>query len=444
MTSSNDPVTPPPAWLAPLLGPSSAAVDMADAAPGRGDRTGASSWITVASGTPQSPGGPLSFDAARALATQTGASLVVCTHAPAIACRRALHSAGLRHVSSFTAGPDLLHAHEIKPAGWAARWPGRALLLVAAATPGAELPLVSLLRRGLDGLGRFERALCSDKDKSLLFFGAPGPGVVVRVPHTRAARAAEERGHRMLDELGRHPGMTTLVPTAVGRVDRDGVFALAETRLRGRPLVEAITRRTRPRYAFAAGALLHELAGVAPAGRGPLGSASAAPLLNEVSGHLAHPAWIAPLATAVMRDLEGADSPLGLVHGDFGVRNLMTLDDARLGLIDWENGRTDAPLILDALNYLDSVERHCRGSTLVETIPLLASGSWPQGDEQALLEAVLARCGLSTRHRRGAAMLYWLWHVAALCRAGPLSGPSRARVDQVASWYLAHGQGAVR
>ena len=116
---------------------------------------------------------------------------------------------------------------------------------------------------------------------------------------------------------------------------------------------------------------------------------------------------------ALLHDhLEGATSRLGIVHGDFSVTNIIVNDGKISGVIDWEDVAYSAPPILDAFNYLDSLERaRNKNASLAQTIPLLAWDDWSVVEEQSFLNNFFQFCGIDTRNRQGFALLYWLYHV---------------------------------
>jgi aminoglycoside phosphotransferase (APT) family kinase protein len=112
--------------------------------------------------------------------------------------------------------------------------------------------------------------------------------------------------------------------------------------------------------------------------------------------------------------LAGAVYRPGLLHGDYGVSNILVSEARLSGVIDWENAQHAAPPVLDAFNYLDSVQRWCSaGLTLADTVPMLARGEWPIPEELAMLRRALARDGIPERYLRGFALLYWVRHLSA-------------------------------
>jgi aminoglycoside phosphotransferase (APT) family kinase protein len=118
------------------------------------------------------------------------------------------------------------------------------------------------------------------------------------------------------------------------------------------------------------------------------------------------------VSAALFERLRDIPVRFGLVHGDFSVYNIFALDGRVNGLIDWEDVNPSGLPILDALNYLESVHRAFNPElTLVDTIPLLASGDWPVEEERRFLAESYEYLGFDAKHHRGFTVLYWLHHV---------------------------------
>lgn len=99
-----------------------------------------------------------------------------------------------------------------------------------------------------------------------------------------------------------------------------------------------------------------------------------------------------------------------------------------------------SPPELDALNYLDSVERHCSRVSLVETIPKLASGQWSVPEEWALLRSVFGRTGSDWANLKGFVLLYWLFHVVPQLQFASRQDATYSRIETVARSFIASSQ----
>jgi aminoglycoside phosphotransferase (APT) family kinase protein len=114
--------------------------------------------------------------------------------------------------------------------------------------------------------------------------------------------------------------------------------------------------------------------------------------------------------------LYGLCLPFGVLHGDFSVTNIYTFNGVISGLIDWETGSTDAPYILDAINYLDSVYRLFHKGVVSESIPALASARWESAAEHDFLHRQYAAARVDAKHHEALVYLRWLRHVSFLLR----------------------------
>ncbi len=340
----------------------------------------------------------------------------------------ALQAAGLACEHVWAAYPSTRHPRELVPVAGRRDLLAPGHLLVACRSGEPEpVPLQALVSTVQQAGGRHQPATdwrvlkvsASEKHKSIVFIGDALPRVVVRISHSTAACEAETRAYDLLGDLHRHAGVSGLVPAPVcaGRIAGEPYFA--ERAVAGVPLVRLIRLGTRATFVPMVESFLVGLN--APPARQEQGFVQrldapqfAAPVMARVLP-LVQDATLRERAAALLeRSLAGAVCRSGLLHGDYGVGNILVSEGRLSGVIDWENAQHAAPPVLDAFNYLDSAQRCCdEGLTLADTVPMLARGEWPVPEELAMLRRALARDGIEERYLRGFALLYWMRHLAA-------------------------------
>jgi hypothetical protein len=415
--------------LAPLLGPAQERLVLQ---PGHEvPPAGAYRSVLVADSW-RAAGGGLAAQAVglRAL-LRPGGVIALALDRPQPGLRRALRRAGLAAMSQYRVHPSLQDPGELTPRGGSLFWPWAARLVLAS-DRDARLPLLADLPPPVRELA-VTRLWCSEKDKTLVFGRLQTQPTVLRLPHTPQALAAERHACAVLERLQVQDALARLLP----RARQVGGSVFAETLADGRPLHDALAHSDRAALARAVEPVLEMLNPAHGSGAGAVYEHVVPSLLDRIAAALDRPLWLSPLAERLAAELSGAHSRLGLVHGDFSVSNVFVQDGRVSGLIDWENARWQAPPVLDALNYLDSVERHCSGVTLVQTLPRLAAGHWPISTELDLLRRAFQRDGLDWRQRRGIVMLYGLSHVVPQLGFAAAGDPVVRRLEDVVRWFIA-------
>lgn len=358
------------------------------------------------------------------------------------ALRAALRAAGFTDLATHAIAPSRNDPLELKPQD--ARPTPACFITARIGVSDSPSPLeqierglkATLAETGPSARCRLERIVASAKDKSLVFLRAGDARIVVRVAHDTAAQEGEARAHGQLAELQRNPAVARLVPIALWSGLAGGSTCFAETALEGGPLASVLSARNRDGYAAAAGAFLDALDPQLP-------QRLAVPLTESLLPHRMQPMlerllpWIedTDLQQRTRRwfadALAGSAGRLGIEHGDFSAGNLLVRDGGLCGVIDWENVEPQGLPLLDAFNYLDSVQRHAAGVTLVETLPQLAAGDWPVATERELLRRAFERCAVDPRLRPGVTLLYALRHFDAQLRFAPPDAPMRKRMRLV-------------
>ena len=353
-----------------------------------------------------------------------------------------LREAGFTPSSILAIAPTEGDNRELRAISLLRAWNAeRHLVLARARTPGTTSridSIIGLLQKALAGGGaeprcRLLRLISSAKDKSIAFVGCGSRPIVIRLPASQAAHAAEANAYATLQALDQERRLAARVPRPVLASTAGDQAFFCETGLSGKALASVLSPANRAHYASEVSRLLHEMnppvnAATARADRRSVTEVLPA-LLDPVLTCIGEPQLRQRTSSLIRSALSGAMCRMGRVHGDLSVRNILVQGRAISGLIDWENSQPAAPLLLDAFNYLDSAQRHCSGRmTLADTIHLLAEGEWPVDAELALLKDQFGSCGADFRFRKGFALLYFLAHVGPQLRFGGESANARKRV----------------
>ena len=281
------------------------------------------------------------------------------------------------------------------------------------------------MNRSLNGSSsssyRLTRIVNSDKEKSIAFVTDGCSQYVLRIPYSEVAQDVETKAYALLESLKTNSRLENLVPHPVVRGEASDYSFFVESQVSGVPLATKLNMSNRASYVRKIDQLLRTMNDLP---RGTLPAVETADtmlassrliierVLNCVDASLRQSAW-----NMVSASLQGATSRVGLIHGDLSVSNIFVTEDTISGVIDWENARHPAPVVLDAFNYLDSAQRHCRKDfTLVDTISLLADGEWPVSAEFDFLQAYFQYAQTDFRFRRGFALLYFIHHVGPQLR----------------------------
>jgi hypothetical protein len=369
----------------------------------------------------------------------------------------ALRAGGCADIAVQVATPAWARPDEVRPRTWRDTWAAPAWLVTAgrlAASDSTVLDaIVNAAARAHAGAhtragsavalrrASWLRVGNSSRGKSLALATTGETGVVIHLPRWPVALQDEAEAHRLLRDLQGNPRVAARVPRPRCEGTIGGQTFFAESRLPGVPLRAALARNgsraARLRWLRQADAFLRglnpELDGQ-PAMALDEGDAGAdiRTMLDRVLAHIADAGLREATRAMFEASTIGAASRMGIVHGDFGCSNILVSGGAITGVIDWEASRRAAPPVLDAFNFVDSIGRSCDPRlSIVETIPMLAEGEWPVVEELDFLHRFLDYCGIDRRHRKGFALLYFLFHVGPQLRfADSEEGPKR-RMQQV-------------
>ncbi len=181
--------------------------------------------------------------------------------------------------------------------------------------------------------------------------------LAVKAPTTDAAEAAVDAERAILDELAAAapPALARTIPRVVGTVDHGGRRALVTTALAGRSMATcyAQARHTRSearvgRDFAAVERWLELLQGARVSGASPVARDTAERLRRRFDD--------VPESTleraAELDDLLGAAvDTTAVVHGDFWFGNVLLVDGAVSGIVDWEAGAAAGDSTRDAARF---------------------------------------------------------------------------------------------
>lgn len=255
-----------------------------------------------------------------------------------------------------------------------------------------------------------ERHLLTRKDKMVILLQRGNDPMVLRIPFSLAAVAAEERHAGMAAQLAdTRPGLAPR-PLTRGRVD--GIDFRVETALPGRPLKGALLEQGSAALLERAESLLEAL--------NPEGTLQSAPFegetyerlvearLERLFGLLRDQGQQRRLCAFFRTRLYGATMQFGLVHGDFSSSNIYIAGEGA-AIIDWESAAFDDLPILDAIGYLESTLRFSStGHSLAKSFLALDRKDFPSAAEERFLIARYARLGLDPVCHSGLVYLRWL------------------------------------
>lgn len=371
---------------------------------------------------------------------------------------RTLKRVGYSGVSTYWISPSLNQPWELQPLSrptpalrdFVNSFTAPAYLVVATENPGAGLTLLEQVMSNLieecavEGRNNWsiERIMSSAKEKFIVAAKVEDQCLILRLPRTAAAERAERKAHGFLKAFATDTDIAKQVPQPVmeGIVEDQPVFA--ERQVAGRALREVLEQDNRAHYVSEVDTFLRALnPSLLSTERrqfdGDLMERVVAPMLDLVLSNLTDTELRQRARQAVIDSLRGASSRIGMIHGDFSVSNIFVKNRKISGVIDWENGLVQAPPVLDALNYLDSVQRSSsRFMSLLDTIPMLAGGRWPVKEEFGFLKEFFQFCDIDFRYRQGFALLYFLYHVGPQLSFADPEKTAEKRVGDVIRQFL--------
>lgn len=394
---------------------------------------------------------PAAIEALRAAPTLRSGVEQLCQLANYMSVRAVmgrLQATGWENVELFVVSPSVENPAAIRPSQRGGGWRDAASLVVAGkdidASPSSSV-LQSMTESVLRACPEFpcgdRTALLnvanSGRGKSVAIASSGRGKFVLRIPRSAAMLEDETRSFAVLRRLESNADVKDRVPRPLAAGSVGGLCYFAQSYLPGSPLTTALDARSRGFYLGEVEAFLRslnrEFPGPAPIAVDSLcGAWVGQPMVPYVLQHIEDASLRARARTLIDDSLRGASGRHGIVHGDFGAGNILVQRDRLVGVIDWEAAHEDGLPLLDSFNYLDATHRQCsKGTDIVDTIPLLATGEWPVREEIEFLRRSFDHCGVDFSRRKGMAVLYFLFHIGPQLRFSASESGPKARLQRV-------------
>lgn len=341
------------------------------------------------------------------------------------AVRAALRRAGFAGERVYAVSPSAERPLAMHPWSWSDTWRAPALLVCAAASDSAPPMLLDQAALALERLqhgaaetaAQATRVAHSPREKSIALVQGRTARYVVRIARSTVMDEDESRSYRLLETMQANPRVAALVPRPLGAVTIGPLAFYAQSHLDGMPLSRVLRRSNRGKFLAQAQTFLNclnpDLANSAPRFcPGPAAAELSRPMIDFALSYVTDHKLRQRAAKLVSEPLASECVRLGIVHGDFGMGNLLVEGERITGVIDWEAARPLGLPVLDAFNYLDSAHRCCEpNQSIVDLLPALAGrAAWPVADEIDFLARTFERCGIDFLHRQACAVLYALFH----------------------------------
>ncbi|MFQ5634649.1 MAG: methyltransferase domain-containing protein [Gammaproteobacteria bacterium] len=293
--------------------------------------------------------------------------------------------------------------------------------------------LVAAVLRDLGGRAgdlRITEFNVSRKDKAIMRAVFREEVVHVRVSLNPAASISARNNRAMLDFLDSERVSVCALPRSLAYGVVDGLDYFVESHVAGVAARSGIDGAGSSTHLREVAALLRGLnPGTVPqlTLTGDAYAQRVTRKLEPLRELLDGPAW-GRLVAFVGAEVQGVRLGRGLVHGDFGVSNVMVDGAGRIaGLIDWEYGDRDGLPVLDAINYLASSGQLSHpDADFAACMIRLMSACAANGSRSEFLDRYFAEYNLDTDGARAFVLLWWL-HVIS-CR---LAGGMRYRPGEI-------------
>jgi len=258
----------------------------------------------------------------------------------------------------------------------------------------------------------------SAKDKAILSLEYAGRHAIAKIPCAANTIAGEENHWNALQRLPSIPRVSALAPAPLARGNIQGLAYNVESAVAGQPLTTHITESSRAQWAESIGGFLAALnPGLDRITPRPLDAEAFDRLVAAPIERLRHAVADDGRCDAALRyfrdRLAGVPMRLGLTHGDLTRTNVFVENGALSGVIDWEYASERGLGGLDAITYVESIQRLLApASRIGDTFSNLAAMKWRCDAELELLNRSYRACGIDPALHPVLCHLNWLHHVA--------------------------------
>lgn len=263
-----------------------------------------------------------------------------------------------------------------------------------------------------------DKCLITGKEKIVLKGSAGEQGIVLKIPTDHRAQDGEANNRRILDALSRQPATADLVPKPLTHGLYQGLEYYVEANVGGQPITAVIRTWTRASAATKVSGLLMKIHTPVPelVSVGEASTLYASLIAKPISKfRMAGLDSIEceRLESYLRRALTSRQWPVGLCHGDFTSDNIFVSEGEISGVIDWESATDQGLPMLDAISYVEGVQRvfdpKCN---VAENLIRLARWDWPSGEEVEALKAIYRYFRVDAGLHEFLCRLCWLHHVA--------------------------------
>ena len=300
--------------------------------------------------------------------------------------------------------------------------------MAARASPSQASPLVARLLDEISsrvpnlGSPALKRCSITRGERIIIRLETSQRELILRIPASADALAAEDRQVRVLTELAQRGVLDALVPRPIVHGVHQAIPYYLETSLPGEPMAAHPTPMARARAARLVGDLLDRM-GARKVERscgdpesGFHASELAAPLrlLADVG---ADSQVCDALRHRLMRTLAAQPWQATLRHGQMGPQNLLVASGSLSGVIGWEFAVAEGIPALDALHYVaNSGINHEPGVDALAVFQRMARWEWSCEEEVALLREVYKKAGIDVAHHEDLCLLAAVHRVAQSSR----------------------------
>jgi aminoglycoside phosphotransferase (APT) family kinase protein len=315
------------------------------------------------------------------------------------------------------------------------------------ATPSASLldRVVGEIQASHPELGplSFQSCIVTGKEKVVLAGLAGGQPVVLKIPASPEAHVGERNNRSFLDRLALHASVASLVPRPLAHGVHQNLPYFLETAANGVSLDGVASDAYRVAAAGETAAVLHRLRMVRVTRasierNGDIYTRLVSAPLAKLRAAGIEAVKCDRLEQRLDRLLTSSTWPIGLSHGDFSMHNLFFTAHRVAGIIDWGDATFEGLPILDALAYVQSMQRKWSKKPrprVGETLKRLSTWDWPSREEVSLLRRIYEESEIDIGLHAALCELCWLQHMNSQLESpgrfnrDAMFGKSRAFLD---------------
>jgi ubiquinone/menaquinone biosynthesis C-methylase UbiE len=307
----------------------------------------------------------------------------------------------------------------------------------------------TLGQKGMERECTISRYIVTAKDKAVLSGHYGDTAIVLKLALTQQVFRGEETNCAMLVRLKELiPAQDSISPRFLARGQVNNLDYFVETQLKGQELAEILQMFGRTSHLRLVVQLLERmnpsrLESPAVAFEGEFYHECVSRPLESLFEVIEDRKVRDAVGSYFRKRLYGMKLVSGLRHGDFSVHNIIGENGKLKGLIDWGGGTVQGIPVLDAINYLDTVNRYFEGATISHNVWLLISRKWPISEEIEFLFDQYKRWGVNPSFHEPFVYLYWLQHISQRLTSTTLTYEVPARmkdIDNVVEAIISAGE----